>query len=160
MTDHAFRIFDFHIYNEVNKEDNGSPSQSGSGSDEDSIEEKRVYQDNTQFFIQIFGMNEEGKTCSITATGFKPFFYIKVGENWDTTLKNAFIEFLKVKMGKFYENSIHSCTLIKRKKLYGFDGGKKYKFLKIDFQNTSAFNKAKNLLSRGSKKHYNKYRQG
>jgi len=145
MTDLAFRIFDFHIYNEVNKEDNRSPSQSGSGSDEDSIEEKRVYQDNTQFFIQIFGMNEEGKTCSITATGFKPFFYVKVDENWDTALKNAFIEFLKAKMGKFYENSIHSCTLIKRKKLYGFDGGKKYKFLKIDFQNTSAFNKAKNL---------------
>jgi DNA polymerase elongation subunit (family B) len=141
----TFRIFDFNVYNKLVKDSGENNSPNNSGSDEDSIEEKRVYQDNTQFFIQIFGMNEEGKTCSITATGFKPFFYVKVDENWDTALKNAFIEFLKAKMGKFYENSIHSCTLIKRKKLYGFDGGKKYKFLKIDFQNTSAFNKAKNL---------------
>ena len=52
--DPAFRIFDFHIYNEVKKEDSNSPANSGS--DEDSMEEKRVYQDKTHFFIQMFGI--------------------------------------------------------------------------------------------------------
>ena len=50
-----------------------------------------------------------------------------------------------MKMGKFYENSIVECKLIKRKKLYGFDGGKEYKFIKFSFNNVFAFNKAKNL---------------
>ena len=141
----TFRIFDFSVYNDLPKESADNDSPSNSGSDDDLTEEKRVYKDKTQFFIQIFGINEQGKTCSIVATDFKPFFYVKVAEHWDTGLKNAFIEYLIHKMGKFYDQSIHSCILIKRKQLYGFDAGKKYKFLKIEFHNTSAFNKAKNL---------------
>lgn len=33
----------------------------------------------------------------------------------------------------------------KTKKLYGFDAGKEYKFIKLVFTNMNAFNKAKNL---------------
>ena len=139
----TFRIFDFNIYNEASKEED-SPTNS-SGSEDEFMEEKRVYKDKTKFFIQMFAINEEGKTCSILATDFKPFFYVKVAEHWDVGLKNAFIEFIRVKMGKFYDETIHSCIIVKRKQLYGFDAGKKYKFLKIEFQNTNAFNKAKNL---------------
>ena len=139
----TFRIFDFNIYNEASKEDD-SPTNS-SGSEDELMEEKRVYKDKTNFFIQMFAINEEGKTCSILATDFKPFFYVKVAEHWDIGLKNAFIEHIKQKMGKFYDETIYSCIIVKRKQLYGFDAGKKYKFLKIEFQNTNAFNKAKNL---------------
>jgi DNA polymerase elongation subunit (family B) len=139
----TFRIFDFNIYNQASKEDD-SPKNS-SGSEDELMEEKRVYKDKTKFFIQMFAINEEGKTSSILATDFKPFFYVKVAEHWDIGLKNAFIEHIKQKMGKFYDETIHSCIIVKRKQLYGFDAGKKYKFLKIEFQNTNAFNKAKNL---------------
>ena len=45
----------------------------------------------------------------------------------------------------YYENSIIGCELLKRKKLYGFDGGKEYKFVKLTFANTTAMNKVKNL---------------
>ena len=119
----TFRIFDFNVYNDLPRESTDQDSPSNSGSDEDLTEEKRVYKDKTQFFIQIFGINEQGKTCSIVATDFKPFFYVKVAEHWDTGLKNAFVEYLILKIGKFYDQSIHSCILIKRKQLYGFDAG-------------------------------------
>jgi len=141
----TFRIFDFNIYNDLSKESADNDSPSNSSSDDDLTDEKRVYKDKTHFFIQIFGINEQGKTCSIITSDFKPFFYVKVAEHWDVSLKNAFVEFLILKMGKFYDQCIHSCILVKRKQLYGFDAGKKYKFLKIDFHNTNAFNKAKNL---------------
>ena len=36
-------------------------------------------------------------------------------------------------MGKFYENTISECIIIKRKKLYGFDGGKEHKFIKLEY---------------------------
>ena len=76
----TFRIFDFNIYNDLSKESADHDSPSNSGSDDDLTEEKRVYKDKTQFFIQIFGINEQGKTCSIVTSDFKPFFYVKVAE--------------------------------------------------------------------------------
>ena len=44
-----------------------------------------------------------------------------------------------------YRNDISSCTLVKMKKLYGFDNFKKYNFVKIEFKNMMAFNKVKNF---------------
>ena len=35
--------------------------------------------------------------------------------------------------------------IIKRKKLYGFDGGKEHKFIKFEFKNMGAYNKVKNF---------------
>ena len=40
--------------------------------------------------ITMFGKNENGETAAITVQGFKPFFYVKVGDDWD---ENAVKEF-------------------------------------------------------------------
>ena len=124
----TFRLFDFNIYD--NRQD-------------DSNDE--IKKDNNSFTIQMFGINEAGKTCSIFVEEYKPFFYVKVGDDWNKTLKTAFLTHLKTKIGKFYENSIVECKLIQRKKLYGFDGGKEYKFIMLKFANINAFNRTKNL---------------
>jgi len=135
--DRTFRLYDFNIYNE--KSDNASSS------DEDSNPETSYSGDSSQFMIQMFGKNERGESCSIIAEGFKPFFYVKVDDKWTTGSKDSFVAFLKKKLGKYYEASLCECKLIKRRKLYGFDGGKEHKFLAIKFNNMQAFNKAKNL---------------
>ena len=90
-------------------------------------------------------MNEKGETFSVIVEGFKPFFYVMVNDNWNISIKDQFLENIKTKMGKFYENTISECIIIKRKKLYGFDGGKEHKFIKLEFTSFAAFNKAKNL---------------
>jgi len=133
----AFRIFDFNVYNEKDTSNNGSESE------ED--QEQIVYKDTTIFLIQIFGINESGKTFSVIVEGFKPFFYVMVNDTWTISIKDQFLENIKMKMGKFYENTISECIIIKRKKLYGFDGGKEHKFIKLEFNSFAAFNKAKNL---------------
>ena len=131
----VFRIFDFNVYNEKN-----------SGNDDSSHDEDtHTYKDSAQFQIQMFGLDESGKTCSIFVEDFKPFFYLMINDTWDMRAKNSFLEHLKLKMGKYYENSITECIIVKRKKLYGFDGGKEHKFIKLEFSNFNAFNKAKNL---------------
>uniref|UniRef100_A0A6C0HCC6 DNA-directed DNA polymerase n=1 Tax=viral metagenome TaxID=1070528 RepID=A0A6C0HCC6_9ZZZZ len=132
----TFRLYDFNIYNE--KAENGS-----SGSENE--EGKPAFKDSGKFMIQMFGKNEHGESCSILAEGFKPFFYVKVDDSWSTASKNAFVSFIKGKLGKYYEQSLCECKLIKRRKLYGFDGGKEHKFLAFKFDNMQAFNKAKNL---------------
>ena len=129
--EHVFRIVDFNVYNA--KSDNSSDEEGG------------VYKETSCFMIQMFGVNETGKTCSILAENFKPFFYVLVNDTWSTQTKESFLDHIKTKIGKYYEKSITNCIIVKRKKLYGFDGGKEHKFIKFEFSSMNAFNKAKNL---------------
>ena len=128
---HTFRLLDFNVYDE----------KTGDSDDED----YNQFEDNKEFIIQMFGINENGETASIYVNGFNPFFFAKVPNNWNTSTKNRFTKELQFKMGNYYKNSIVLTKLLNRKKLYGFDGGCQHKFLLIKFANTRAMNKAKNL---------------
>ena len=64
----------------------------------------------------------------------------------DKLKKNAFVEFLQQHVGNYYKDSILECKLIKKQKLYGFDAGKKHRFLEIKFANTIVMNKVKNIF--------------
>ncbi len=134
--EHIFRIFDFNVYNE---------KSSSSDDSSNSENETNVYKDTTKFVIQMFGVNEKGETCSIIAEDYRPFFYVLVNDSWTIQMKDAFLAHIKNKIGKYYDNSITECIIIKRKKLYGFDGGKEHKFIKFEFASMSALNKVKNL---------------
>jgi len=94
------------------------------------------------FNIQMFGVNEEGKTACITVKGYSPFFYVKVGDDWEEGTKITFVAQIAMILD---DDAIVSSTLIKRKKLYGFDGGKEYNFVQIRFKNEQAMKKAKGL---------------
>ena len=104
--------------------------------------------DNYKFYIQMFGINEKGESASIIVNDYKPFFYFKVFEDWSTRDLRNFEEqinkylappsYLKMK-------TIESSELVEHKELYGFNAGKKFKFAKLMFQNTNAFNKVKRL---------------
>jgi len=131
--EHVFRLFDFNVYNDA---------QTCTSSDDGNT---NVYKDTSCFAIQMFGVDEKGKTYSLNAEGFCPFFYIMADDKWNIKLKDEFLAHLKIKMGPRYEDSITKCKIIKRRKLYGFDGGKEYKFIFLEFANLNAFNKAKNL---------------
>ena len=141
--DYNFRIFDFNIFNE--KKSNESSYDEDGNIIESDEEEVKTYKDNAKFMIQMFGVDETGKTCSIMVEEFKPFFYVMVNDTWSKKHKDDFLSHIKQKMGKYYEDSITDCIIIKRKKLYGFDGGKEHKFVKFEFNNINSFNKAKNI---------------
>jgi DNA polymerase elongation subunit (family B) len=129
--EHVFKLFEFNVYN--NK-----------GVDKDS-DECKENKDKSTFAIQMFGINEEGQKASIIVEEYQPFFYLKVNNNWGQTKKTAFYNHLKSKIGKFYEDSIMGFKLIERKKLYGFDAGKKHRFIEVKFSNINIFNKVKNF---------------
>jgi DNA polymerase elongation subunit (family B) len=136
----TYRLFDFNVSNKT-------VSLGDENSSEDSSAET-IKKDNVSFIIQMFGINEEGKTCSITIDDYKPFFYIKVPESWGQTKKNDLLNHLKKKVGNYYSESITNFKLIQRKKLYGFDAGKEYRFIFAEFANMNAFNKIKKLWYR------------
>jgi len=64
--EHIFRVFDYNVYN-------------AHDSSRD-VEESGTFIDTNAFVIQMFGVDEYGKTYSVTVEGFKPFFYVMVNE--------------------------------------------------------------------------------
>lgn len=122
-----FKLLDFNIYNSVKNTD--EPTKG----------------DPNKFYIQMFGINEKRETYSIIVENYQPFFYVKVGDNWNERIKDRFFVSIRDKIGKYYSNSFDSCELVQHKKLYGFDAGKLYNFVKLSFHNISCFNKVKNL---------------
>ncbi len=101
--------------------------------------------DNKKFIVQMFGIDTEGKTASIFVKGFDPFFYVKVGDDWTDSDMMELVNYIKHKMGSYYEESLIKPKLIKRHKLYGFDNKKLHTFVRLKFKNMRALNKAKNL---------------
>lgn len=134
----SFKLFDFNAYDEIASRDDGSDS----GSD---AEHSTNYKDNKTFIIQMFGVNERGETCCLYVDDYKPFFFVKVGDNWSEFDKRQFVDDLKSKVGAKFKDSLISSTLVEYNKLYGFSGGRKHKFIKLVFQNSAAMNKVKNL---------------
>jgi DNA polymerase elongation subunit (family B) len=96
------------------------------------------------FNVQMFGVNEEGKSACINVKDYTPFFYVKVGDNWTENEKIQFGEQIAIDMCGD-EKALLSVELIKQKKLYGFDGGKYYNFIRLHFRNETTMKKAKNL---------------
>jgi len=137
----SFRLFDFQVKDEMAGAGSGSSgSSAGSGS-------SGIKKDRKCFTMQMFGINEQGETCCVTVRDYQPFFYARVPETWGFDAKARFIADLKKAVGRFSEDSIltDECKLLRRKTLYGFDGGKDHKFLLIKFKNMATMNKVKNL---------------
>ena len=149
VKEQTVKLLDFNIYDEVG---GGSTTDSASSSDGESNNGYKYKQDEKRFVIQIFGINEIGETFCIFVNDYKPFFYVKVDDSWNQDKKIEFLNHIKTKLGKYYENSVCECKLIKRKKLYGFDGGKEHKFVLLKFKNTIVMNKVKNLYYSYGKK--------
>ena len=146
----AFRLIDFKTFDEtlstIKSGSGGSPEQSSeeevsvSGSDSSQTYEPR------KFMIQMFGVNEQGQTCSITVHDFSPFFFLRVGDDWDQGTVNAFMRELYASSGlKWLEKQVESAQIVQYHKLYGFSAGKKDRFIQIIFNNQNAFNRMKGL---------------
>jgi DNA polymerase elongation subunit (family B) len=103
-----------------------------------------TYDEESVFRIQMFGISETGRTCSIIVKDYSPFFFVKVGLTWTDSDAAAFLRDIRAKVGNMAED-ILSAQLVKRNKLYGFTGGSAYTFVQLTFRNIAVFNKAKGL---------------
>jgi DNA polymerase elongation subunit (family B) len=132
---HSYKLISFHMYdNKVQEEDEESDSPKNKYKKKKSTDE---------YVVQMFGINEQGKTASIMVTGYAPFFYIKVGSHWEHSHVSGFKAQLLQDMGVFYEDCIIDTKLVDKKTLYGFDAGILHKFVYISFKNEAAMRKAK-----------------
>ena len=140
----SFRLFEFGV-KDVKKEKEPDDDET------QSVRKKK--KDDLEFTIQMFGKNEHGKTCSIIVKDYAPFFYIKIPDTWGISNKLDFINHLKEEiLQDYYKDGLLECKLVKRKKLYGFDGGRLHKFLVLKFVNMRVYYKVRGLFYDKQKK--------
>jgi DNA polymerase elongation subunit (family B) len=132
----SFRLFDFNIFDrdtDIIDYQIFPKNDYESTLDEDI---KTVYK--KEFCIQMFGINEQGQTCSISVNDFKPFFYVKIPDNW----KKKHVDEFKRSIGEKYIKNVEK---VQHKKLYGFSAGKEFSFIKISFDTTRNMSRIKQL---------------
>jgi len=136
----SFRLFEFGVKDiKVENEEISDEIEAEYG-----IKKKK--KDDHAFTIQMFGKNEKGKTCSIIVKDYAPFFYVKIPDTWGISQKLEFVNWLKEDvLGYYYKDGLLECKLVKRKKLYGFDGGRLHKFLVLKFVNMRVYYKVRGL---------------
>ena len=127
----SFRLFDFKAYD---------------GEDINESSEDFVYPTEKKFYIEMIGINELGKSCSIIVTDYKPFFYVEVTDDWEEGNARALQRELNNKISKDSSKMlVCEAEVVEYNKLYGFTGGKKSKFVRLTFENNYVMNKVKNL---------------
>jgi len=134
---YTFRLLDFVVKDEKREAEVDSDDET-----------TKKYQDTMKFSIQLFGLDEQGKTYCAHVEQFSPFFFVKIPDTWKQRHLVRVEEWMKDKLlrqkgSTFYHSSILSTTLVKQKTLYGFDAGKYYNFAKIEFANTRVMNLVK-----------------
>ena len=105
------------------------------------------YKDN-KFEMKLIGIDEKRNTYFITIDDFKPFFYIQIGNHWEDSDKDEFIEYIKeldYTIKKCFEESVCNTSIVSHKTLYDFDCNKSHKFIKVTCSNLSPFYKVKKL---------------
>jgi len=137
---HSYKLISFHTYDSKVKDEEDEEK------DDSPRNNKYKQKKNTdEYIVQMFGINEQGKTASIIVSGYAPFFYVKVGKHWKPSHVAGFKAQLLQDMGAFYEDCIIDTKLVDKKTLYGFDAGLLHKFVYISFKSESAMRKAKNF---------------
>ena len=144
----SFRLFDFATYDHFetidgeNESDNSNSNQSKSST---KSRKNREYQKKQSHFrIEMYGKNEKGESCVIFVEDMKPFFFVKVGDNWTNEVVSEFQRYLWEVL-KTNKNGLLEITLVDYNKLYGFSSGKTSKFVRLTFENMTVFNKIRNL---------------
>ena len=145
IDNHDLKIFvlDFYAYDEywVNRVYNEYDNDNDDG-------DKKKKKGNS-FRVRMFGLLEEGDkyySISIDVLKFRPFFYIKVPDNWNDVSLEQFVKTrlmpeaeLDVTTCYNYASTLKAYKLVERKPFFGFTGEDKFKYACLTFENVSGF---------------------
>lgn len=120
----------FNVLDWNDKETNEDDMSDESGSDSD-----------LDYVIEAFGRTQDDKTVHLKINGFTPYFYVEIPKAWKESHVKKFINYIKDKVWSQYRDGLIAYDIQKRNKLYGFRGGKRYKFVRLVFQNVTCMKK-------------------
>lgn len=113
-------------------------------------------EDDELYIIQLFGRTMDDKDVCLKVTGFMPFFYVEIPDNWKISQADKLVETLKYKVSyrsknnpKYdydLSNSLKEYKIVKKNKFYNFECNKKFQFLLLVFTNQNALREFSNVL--------------
>ena len=89
--------------------------------------------------IKAFGILENGKSITINLQGFKPFYYIKIPDDWTQTEYRLLANHIRSLVYYRHKEHLIKVQLVLRKPFSEFTGTQKFKFLKLQFTNKEAY---------------------
>lgn len=124
-----------------------------------------------KYNIYCFGRNVDGKSVSCKIKNYNPYYYIKVSDNFDNNCLKKMLNFMNKspicnshpnKEDKFSNLILNKCCIVEKKDIFGFNGEKIFKFVKLVFKNDHAFIRSKYIFKKpiqilGVDKKLNKY---
>ena len=110
--------------------------------------------------IRCFGRMKDGRSVTLSITGFTVYFYIKVPDNYHLDQKLMLKKLVEKKIDYRYKHNFLGVEYTKHKDIYGFSNGKKFKFLKFNFNNSMAMSIASGVFaSKVCLNNYSKYQK-
>ena len=116
-------------------------------SDSDNDEESVQNQDTTKYTIKIFGVDENGRSISVTVTDFTPHFYVKVYKLWSKSDMDKLASALRLRMGFIYQTAKIDIKPLRKKDFWGFTNQQDFWFLRICFDSQKAMRAAVRQIS-------------
>jgi DNA polymerase elongation subunit (family B) len=80
------------------------------------------------YCITLFGATAAGKSVSLDITGFEPFFYVEIPDDWSTKDQNAYERYLMDKLGETRGVTI---TVEPHRSFWDFTNNRLFNFFKI-----------------------------
>ena len=105
-----------------------------------------------EYIIHVFGRTMDGQSVYTKVTGFTPYFYINLPDNWETLSDKeikkrleTMLLWLKSKDNKKvwskFKESLLEINLLKKKKAEGFTNEKEFNFARLVFNNSIGMKK-------------------
>ena len=113
----------------------------------DNDSDDSVSEATNDYIIEAFGRTKDDKSVYLKIIDFTPFFYVEIPRAWKSGHIDKFINYIKKQRSiYFYKEGLIAYDIVKRKKLYGFRAGKRYKFVRLVFKNHTCMKKFKYLF--------------
>ena len=96
------------------------------------------------FLIQMFGNLCTGESVSVKISDYCPVFYCKVPNGFGSSQAASFTDYMRDRLDDLADDLVDS-GILRRKKLYGFDGQQKHPFMFFKFSGMKAYHRAKNM---------------
>ena len=139
MNSIVFQTIDWKEFNEVITDN--IDSDDISGSDSDSLDSS-----DSVYIIRAFGRTLDDKSVYVKIINYTPHFYVEIPQRFSDQHIERLVEEAKNK-NSFYKHHLLSYDIVSRCKFRGFTNDKKFKFLRLIFNNSKAMQSFARTLS-------------
>jgi DNA polymerase elongation subunit (family B) len=115
-------------------------NNSSSSSDEESLTDKTA-----KYTIYLFGKDINNNTYSVEITEFPPYMYIRVPDKCTECHRGLIEEWIRKQL-KHHKDGLLRTSLLEKYSFRNFDNKKKWKFIRLVFNNTTSMRAAINLF--------------